>query len=149
MLYCKNKVSDQFNKQSITTLNSKLSIKKFVRSNPKQCFTKLGHEEIWAIQSVRNHCGQRFLPKISRETKAIIAPVGETRANVLRKNLQIDLFDSDGSHPSYSGTFLAACVFYSVFYGKSQVGLSVPSYISPTSYGTILQRAAWDTVKEL
>ena len=89
----------------------------------------------------------KVFSKIARETKAIVAPVGEARANVLRKNPKIDLFDSDGSHPSYSGTYLAACVFYSVFYGKSSVGLSVPSYISPTSYGAILQRASWDTVK--
>ena len=54
---------------------------------------------------------------------AEVVPVGEVwkRARELRPNIK--LFDPDGSHPSSFGTYLTACVFYSVFTKKSPVGL--------------------------
>ena len=37
----------------------------------------------------------------------------------------IQLYDKDGSHPSPAGTYLTACVFYTVLSKKSPVGLPV------------------------
>lgn len=45
------------------------------------------------------------------------------------------LFFTDGSHPSKAGTYLAACVFYATFYGKSPEGLP------PTVRATMVQPA--------
>lgn len=54
---------------------------------------------------------------------ATIVPVGPAweRARSLRPDLP--LYDPDQSHPSPTGTYLAACVFYGVFTGQSPVGL--------------------------
>ncbi len=55
---------------------------------------------------------------------ATIVPVGPAweRARSLRPDLE--LYDPDQSHPSPTGTYLTACVFYGVFTGQSPVGLS-------------------------
>ena len=43
------------------------------------------------------------------------------RARELRPDL--NLYDPDQSHPSPTGTYLSACVFFGVLTGKSPVGL--------------------------
>ena len=57
---------------------------------------------------------------------AEVAPVGavwrETRSN----NANIDLYQSDESHPSLEGSYLAACTFYASIFHKSPVGAAVP-----------------------
>ena len=44
----------------------------------------------------------------------IIAPVGEAFRRSMSVSSTIDLYQSDSSHPSIAGTYLAACVFYEV-----------------------------------
>ncbi|HEY4001564.1 MAG TPA: hypothetical protein VGO93_22005, partial [Candidatus Xenobia bacterium] len=34
----------------------------------------------------------------------------------------LGLWQGDGSHPTVAGTYLAACVFYQMFYHQSPVG---------------------------
>lgn len=61
--------------------------------------------------------------QLARTADARISPVGLVwqRARALRPDL--DIYDSDGSHPSALGTYLTACVFYGVITGSSPVGL--------------------------
>ncbi len=62
--------------------------------------------------------------KFAESTGAHIVPVGPAwqRSSELRPDLA--LHDPDGSHPNSMGTYLTACVFYTVLTGKSPVGLS-------------------------
>ena len=55
------------------------------------------------------------------------------------------LYSSDGSHPSASGSYLAACVFYASITGESPVGLEAPNGFDST-LATFLQEAAEATV---
>ncbi len=55
------------------------------------------------------------------------------------------LYDSDGSHPSIDGTYLAACVIHATITGESPVGRQAPSQISPQR-ALELQEAAAATV---
>ena len=55
------------------------------------------------------------------------------------------LYNSDGSHPSIDGTYLAACVIHATITGESPVGRQAPSQISPQR-ALELQEAAEATV---
>lgn len=46
---------------------------------------------------------------------AYCAPVGEAWRRVRRECPSLQLYNSDGSHPSPAGSYLAACVFYAIF----------------------------------
>ena len=59
-----------------------------------------------------------------------------------------DLYTSDGSHPSLSGSYLTACVIDATLSGVTPVGNSHPSGISATD-ALYLQKAAADTVFNL
>lgn len=50
---------------------------------------------------------------------AYCAPVGEAWRRVRKERPDLQLYDPDGSHPSLAGSYLAACVFYTVFFGES------------------------------
>ncbi len=72
--------------------------------------------------------------KIARELNARIAPVGLAWQQVQLENSQFNLYYSDGSHPSPIGSYIAACVFYSILSDRTPVGLSPRIY--STQYGT-------------
>ncbi|CAN0481208.1 unnamed protein product, partial [Phaeothamnion confervicola] len=56
---------------------------------------------------------------IAREQKIPVAPVGVAWQNALTGKPGLNLWQGDGSHPTTEGTYLAACVFYEIFYGRS------------------------------
>jgi PKD repeat protein len=58
-----------------------------------------------------------------------------------------DLYSSDGSHPSPSGSYLASCVLYATLTGNSPEGLHDGVSLDPT-LKALLQRAAAETVFE-
>ena len=45
-----------------------------------------------------------------------VVPVGEVWSVVRKRHGETQLYAKDGSHPAEAGNYLAACVFYSVFY---------------------------------
>ena len=54
---------------------------------------------------------------------AAVVPVGEAFWKTRATYPNIDLYDRDSHHPSVAGGYLAACMFYSLFTGKSSQGL--------------------------
>ncbi|MCB9188397.1 MAG: T9SS type A sorting domain-containing protein [Flavobacteriales bacterium] len=72
---------------------------------------------------------------------AEVSPVGAAWKYVRDNYPTIDLYSSDGSHPSIQGSYLAACVHYASIYKKSPVGASFISTLS-TADALILQTAA-------
>lgn len=76
---------------------------------------------------------------------ASVSPVGVAWKQVRDNYPSINLYQTDQSHPSIHGTYLAACVFYSSIFHRSSVGGIVSSGIS-TSDGLILQSLASHTV---
>ena len=100
----------------------------------------------------------RYAENISAAGNAVwMAPVGlaykTVHDNVLSGgvdpttsgNLFYDLYSSDGSHPSLSGSYLAACVFHSTTTGEHCVG-STDSVNLNAATKLALQQAADDTV---
>jgi len=84
---------------------------------------------------------------LSKEMKSQIAPVGNAWDAALKADKALVLHEKDKKHPNETGTYLAACVFYSTIYGKSPEGL-------PGSIGKLtdneahpLQTIAWKAVQ--
>ena len=63
---------------------------------------------------------------IGAELGAIVVPVGEGWKTFLAKHKTPALHDADNSHPSLAGSYLAACVFFSVLYKESPLGIEIP-----------------------
>ena len=59
----------------------------------------------------------------ARASGALVAPVGLAWRRVRHERPAIDLFAPDGSHPSPSGTYLAACTFIAALLHRDPTGL--------------------------
>lgn len=62
--------------------------------------------------------------RIGNELDVPIAHVGKAWFRALQVNPGLALWQEDGNHPSETGTYLAACVFYVTFFNESPIGLS-------------------------
>jgi hypothetical protein len=83
--------------------------------------------------------------RIADSTHSSVAAAGPAWKYTIDNYPSINLFSSDGSHPSIAGTYLNACVFYSSILKKSPVGASYLAGLDqPTA--TILQNIAALTV---
>lgn len=69
-----------------------------------------------------------------------IAPVGEAWRFVINHTAMV-LHDADNSHPNLNGSYLAACVFYDVIFGKPSAGNIFTAGLAPDS-ALLLQTAA-------
>lgn len=56
-------------------------------------------------------------------TNSYAAPVGEAWKAALATDPNLVLHSSDNSHPSYDGSYLAACVFYALFWNENPIGI--------------------------
>lgn len=74
--------------------------------------------------------------------RARIAPVGIAWAYALQRRPSVHLWSGDGRHPSRLGSYLAACVFYSVLTGHSPVGNAFSDGLSKAD-ADFAQRIAW------
>ncbi len=74
-----------------------------------------------------------------------VAPVGFAWQTARNLYPQSTLWQADGSHPSESGTYLAACVFYADIFQHSPEGLSYLANLPPET-ARALQKVATDTV---
>ena len=74
-------------------------------------------------------------------SEAAVAPVGVAWKYVRDTYPAINLYSSDGSHPSLEGSYLAACVFYAAIYRETPVNATYFSSVLPST-ATILQNAA-------
>jgi lysophospholipase L1-like esterase len=72
---------------------------------------------------------------------AAVADVGEAWARALLLRPQLELWASDGTHPSRAGSYLAACVFSSMLTRTSPVGNPYAAGLQP-SLARFLQRVS-------
>ncbi len=82
--------------------------------------------------------------KLAEIHSATAAPVGVAFEHVLEHNKNIKLY-ADDVHPNGNGSYLAACVFYAVFFQKSPKGLSYTASLNPQE-ARVLQKVAHDIV---
>jgi uncharacterized protein DUF4886 len=82
--------------------------------------------------------------KLALDAPGELAPVGETWSQTRKAHPEIELFRNDGSHPTSEGTYLSACVFYKILFGKRVIGASHLNINS--SYAKTLREIAEQTV---
>lgn len=85
--------------------------------------------------------------ELAKELDARLAPVGSAWGAVLKNHPGIGLFSKDNHHPSPAGTYLAACVFYAVLYGRSPEGLPCTVKDLGEADARILQKEAFEAAR--
>lgn len=60
--------------------------------------------------------------EMAKDNKAVVAPVGAAWKLVRDSAAAIELYSPDESHPSMSGTYLAACVIYAGIFHRNPIG---------------------------
>ncbi len=65
----------------------------------------------------------KMYQQLADEQVATVVPVGIAWELARTLRPEIELYDADGSHPSFMGAYLTACVFFAVLTGQSPVGL--------------------------
>jgi hypothetical protein len=78
---------------------------------------------------------------IAQELHAMAAPVGLAWSIAVKEHPELSLWQDDGSHPTETGTYLAACVFYAVIFHESPEELSYRADL-PKETTKILQTIA-------
>jgi len=81
---------------------------------------------------------------IADSINAYVSPVGIAWKKVI-EDTNIVLHSSDNSHPNFAGSYLAACVFHSIFWNESPVGITYKGSLSQ-QLATYLQQVADSTV---
>ena len=83
--------------------------------------------------------------EIAEMLGSTLCPVGNAWATAVEMDSLVDLWQEDNSHPSLLGSYLTACVFYSVLHNDSPVGLSYTGGLSVED-ALFMQTAAEMTV---
>jgi len=74
-----------------------------------------------------------------------VVPVGEAWRSALASGVPTPLYDPDGSHPSFAGTYLSACTVFAVVTGQSPIGNPYKGALT-LSQAAFFQQVAHDTV---
>ncbi len=80
-----------------------------------------------------------------QELGIAVIPVGSAWQEARRQKPLFPLWQEDGSHPSQSGTYLTACVFYAALFKESPVGLECTAGLTQRTCA-FLQNVAAATV---
>ncbi len=82
--------------------------------------------------------------EIAEDIDAYISPAGIAWKNVI-EDTTIVLHSGDNSHPNYNGSYLTACVFHSILWDESPIGLPFTGTLS-NSMAVYLQNKADSSV---
>ena len=63
--------------------------------------------------------------EMAQNNESLLAPIGIAWKDIREQHPEINLYSSDGSHPSIQGSYLAACVFYAILFDDSATNLSL------------------------
>lgn len=74
---------------------------------------------------------------MAQNNSAECAPAGVAWKRVREEHPGIQLYSSDGSHPSVAGSYLVACTMYSTFFRRSATGASFTSSLDPATAATL------------
>ncbi len=87
--------------------------------------------------------------RFADSTDGAVAPVGSAWKYIRDTDPSINLYVGDGSHPSYAGSYLAACTFYASVFRKSPVGAPFIGSLDPVTAGKLQEAAALTVLDSL
>ncbi len=98
-------------------------------------FDTWAHREGWPENGMRTYQSMQAqidtgYTGIALELHVPVAPVGSAWFYAVKGYPNLSLWQEDGSHPSEQGTYLAACVFYTVIFHESPEGLKYQANLS-------------------
>lgn len=86
---------------------------------------------ICTYEGMQNRLRESYI-EMAQLNDGQVAPVGVVWKALREASLDtLDLYSSDGSHPSILGTYLAACTFYASMFHESPVGAIIPNDVEP------------------
>ena len=74
---------------------------------------------------------------MAQSNHAIVSPVGAVWRYIRQNYPSIELFDTDGSHPSVAGSYAAACTFYTAIFRNDPTLLTYNSSLSSSQASII------------
>ena len=86
---------------------------------------------------------------MARQYDASVCPVGRVWRYLRTNNPEIELYQSDGSHPSLAGSYAAACAFYTLIFHRSPQHITYQPEIEAVNAATIreaVQQVVFDTL---
>lgn len=75
-----------------------------------------------------------------------VAPVGRAWRRALEQRPSLQLHSADGAHPGPLGSYLTACVFYTMITGEDPRGLPSFDLQAPADDIAFVQQVAWEMV---
>ena len=126
-----------------------VSLIRSVKARP-YLFLTWGHRDGWPDNQLNSYAAMQDqlyfgYVTIAKELSVDVAPVGSAWKQAVSHTPPLDLWQEDGSHPTQSGTYLAACVFYASLFQKSPVGLEEHAGL-PADTARTIQTIAAQTV---
>lgn len=85
--------------------------------------------------------------EMAQFNNALLAPIGIAWQNIREEHPELNLYSSDGSHPSIYGSYLASCVFYSILFSDDPNTAYFPSGIN-IDEAEIIQEFALNAITE-
>jgi len=99
---------------------------------------------ICTYEGMQDLLSERYLV-MAQENDAACSPVGEVWRTIKLNYPDIDLYTSDGSHPTATGTYLAACTFFVSMFQESLDLASEPASVSSED-AEIIRAAVNETI---
>lgn len=107
------------------------------------------YSEEWSGRSPKNMQNRisSSYADVADETPAIVIPIGNIWQKFKNDFPNIELYSTDGSHPTLHGSYLTACVIYSSIFNKDPVKLRyLPAGINKTDAKKIRFSAGQNTI---
>ncbi len=100
-----------------------------------------GWPPVCTYEGMQQQLRQSYL-QMAQDNSAECAPAGMAWKRMRAEFPAINLYSSDGSHPSVAGSYLVACTLYSTFFRTSSVGASFTSSLDAATALTLQQVAS-------
>jgi hypothetical protein len=100
---------------------------------------------VWPSEARRSDFGgvSQSYRAAAKAIGAVVLGAGEAWSLILQRQRGVTLYSSDGLHPTFAGSYLAALVIYQGLYERSPIGLPTLGGLSPEQ-ARALQDAALD-----
>jgi hypothetical protein len=99
-------------------------------------------------QAMQTRLVEGYMELSGRLRGALIAPVGLAWEDAIATQPSLDLWAADGRHPSKKGSYLAACVFYTLLSHRDATGSNFTAGL-PRDQARSLQDIAQRSVRQL
>ncbi len=109
---------------------------------------KEGHENLKKYSMTRPEMADRLASSYrlaAEESEGLLAPVGKAFMALSESHPEIELYNPDGSHPSYAGSYLAAIILFAAIFEEAPEKCTFAGELDE-KIADILKKAARDAV---